>query len=289
MAVYFAKAHFFYIFTVTNCHVGSGSTASEEIDLPFQRDSLGYPTIYASSLKGSIKSFLLRTYEDSKKGDVFYLFGKDESADEASKVSILDAVLLLIPARIISVSNGFSGVYAYATTVELLDTAKSYLDAVFSLTQGNLDGKNDDVKFYKVDENGNLEVIVNESYFKFKENDDLKNNYSRLIPPSVNKPILVFEGNIGKDIINRSLIRVRRIRIDRSKKTVEIGGLWSEEYVPHDTYFMSVALVREDGKKDGGSQSTLELFNSIKNKLNYLVIGGHETIGKGIVRLIWAD
>jgi len=289
MANYFAKAHVFYIFTVTNCHVGSGSTASEEIDLPFQRDSLGYPTIYASSLKGSIKSFLLRTYEDSKKGDVFYLFGKDESADEASKVSILDAVLLLIPARIISVSNGFSGVYAYATTVELLDTAKSYLDAVSSLTQGNLDKKNDDVKFYKVDENGNLEVIVNESYFKFKENDDLKNNYSRLIPPSVNKPIFVFEGNIGKDIINRSLIRVRRIRIDRGKKTVEIGGLWSEEYVPHDTYFMSVALVREDGKKDGGSQSALELFNSIKNKLNYLVIGGHETIGKGIVRLIWAD
>jgi len=224
MANYFAKAHVFYIFTVTNCHVGSGSTASEEIDLPFQRDSLGYPTIYASSLKGSIKSFLLRTYEDSKKGDVFYLFGKDESADEASKVSILDAVLLLIPARIISVSKGFSGVYAYATTVELLDTAKSYLDAVSSLTQGNLDKKNDDVKFYKVDENGNLEVIVNESYFKFKENDDLKNNYSRLIPPGVNKPIFVFEGNIGKDIINRSLIRVRRIRIDRGKKTVEKGA-----------------------------------------------------------------
>jgi CRISPR-associated RAMP protein, Cmr4 family len=216
-----------------------------------------------------------------KKGDIFYLFGKDESADEASK---LDAVLLLILARIISVSKGFSGVYGCATTVELLDTAKSYLDAVSSLTQGNLDNKNDDVKSYKVNENGNLEVIVNESYFKFKENDDLKNSYSRLIPPSVNRPIFVFEGNIGKDIINRSLIRVKRIRIDRGKKTVEIGGLWSEEYVPHDTYFMSVALVREDGKRDGGSQSALELFNSIKNKLNYLVIGGHETIGKGIVR-----
>ena len=192
--------------------------------------------------------------------------------------------MLLIPARIISVSNGFSGVYAYATTVELLDTAKSYLDAVSSLTQGILDKKNDEVKFYKADENGNLEVIVNESYFKFKENDDLKNKYSRLISPSVNKPIFVFEGNRGKDIINRSLIRVRRIRIDRGKKTVEKGGLWSEEYVPHDTYFMSVALEKEDGKKDGGSQSALELFNSIKNKLNYLVIGGHETIGKGIVR-----
>jgi CRISPR-associated RAMP protein, Cmr4 family len=216
-----------------------------------------------------------------KKGDIFYLFGKDESADEASK---LDAVLLLILARIISVSKGFSGVYGCATTVELLDTAKSYLDAVSSLTQGNLDNKNDDVKSYKVNENGNLEVIVNESYFKFKENDDLKNSYSRLIPPSVNRPIFVFEGNIGKDIINRSLIRVKRMRVDRGKKTVEIGGLWSEEYIPHDTYFMSVALVREDGKRDGGSQSALELFNSIKNKLNYLVIGGHETIGKGIVR-----
>ena len=47
---------------------------------------------------------------------------------------------------------------------------------------------------------------------------------------------------------------------------------------------MSVTLEREDGKRGGGSQSALELFNSIKNKLNYLVIGGHETIGKGIVR-----
>jgi CRISPR-associated protein Cmr4 len=74
MANYFAKAHVFYIFTVTNCHVGSGSTASEEIDLPFQRDSLGYPTIYASSLKGAIKSFLLRTYEDSKKKVMYFIY-----------------------------------------------------------------------------------------------------------------------------------------------------------------------------------------------------------------------
>ena len=71
----------------------------------------------------------------------------------------------------------------YATTVELLDTAKSYLDAVSSLTQGNLDKKNDDVKFYKADENGNLEVIVNESYFKFKENDDLKTTIPGLYHP----------------------------------------------------------------------------------------------------------
>ena len=48
---------------------------------------------------------------------------------------------------------------------------------------------------------------------------------------------------------------------------------------------MSVTLVREDGKKDGGSQSALELFNSIKNKLNYLVIGGHETIDSVVIRV----
>ncbi|BAB67070.1 type III-B CRISPR module RAMP protein Cmr4 [Sulfurisphaera tokodaii] len=280
MNSYFSNAYPVYIFTVTNSHVGSGSSVSEEVDLPFQRDHLGYPTIYASSLKGAIKSYLINTISDSEeRKNVEILFGKDSTPDEVSKVVILDAVLLLIPVRIIPISKDFEGVYSYATTEELLETAKSYLDAVSNLLRTQNTEKN--VDFFLAG-NGDKELIVNESYFKFKKDDELKKSYSILIPPEI-KSVMVFRGNTGRDIINRSLIRVRRIRIDREKKTASERGLWSEEYVPRGTYFFTIILVRSDKEKNIN-----EIFKKFNDKLlNYIIIGGHETIGKGIVRLMW--
>jgi CRISPR-associated protein Cmr4 len=61
--------------SVTNIHPGIGRFGGV-IDMPVQRDHLGYPVIYASSLKGSLKSALFNVAgNESVKGEVKLLLG----------------------------------------------------------------------------------------------------------------------------------------------------------------------------------------------------------------------
>jgi CRISPR-associated protein Cmr4 len=257
---YYAFSEPFLIYAITHLHVGSGSSVDEEIDLPFQRDELGYPTIYASSLKGAIKSFLLKEFSDKR--DVIYkVLGEDENPGEASLGTFLDAILFAVPSRIIEIDSTKRHVWVYVTTYELFKKVKSYLDAISRLSNnsfGNLQnfidsilnnkGKNIVIDSVFQKEGGNTTLdsslktaILNEDFHVELEALDVK------IPNIINDnvPLLVLEDSIGKEVINRSLIRVRRIRIDKDKKTVVTGGLWSEEYVPMKTIFFSAFLGRK--------------------------------------------
>jgi CRISPR-associated protein Cmr4 len=125
----YTLADIFIIEALTHLHVGSGKTGGA-IDLPVQRDENGYPCIYASSLKGALKTSLL--YGAIKMGHskdealdlVRALLGSEPGDEESfqSSVAILDAYLLAMPAR------SLKGVYAYVTTPTLLRKFKQYLD-----------------------------------------------------------------------------------------------------------------------------------------------------------------
>ncbi|PVU76915.1 type III-B CRISPR module RAMP protein Cmr4 [Acidianus hospitalis] len=280
---YYTFSEPFFIHAITHLHVGSGSSIEEEIDLPFQRDELGYPTIYASSLKGAIKSFLLKEFAHTK--DVIYkVLGEDENPEEASLGTFLDAILFAIPSRIIEIDSAKPHVWVYVTTYELLKKVKSYLDSISQLSNASFSNLQNTIDRVLHNEGKNIALgnslktaILNEDFHvELEEAHDVK------IPNIINDnvPLLVLEDSIGKEVINRSLIRVRRIRIDKDKKTVVTGGLWSEEYVPMKTIFFSAFL----GKESEGNA----IFDScILRKLKYVILGGKETIGKGIVELRW--
>ncbi|BFI76513.1 type III-B CRISPR module RAMP protein Cmr4 [Sulfurisphaera ohwakuensis] len=287
---YYTFSEPFFIHAVTHLHVGSGLSVEEEIDLPFQRDELGYPTIYASSLKGAIKSFLLKEFPNRK--DVIYkVLGEDENPEEASLGTFLDAVLFAIPSRIIEVKDNTSVnnnknstkhyVWVYVTTYELLMKIKSYLESVSQLSNTSFSLQIDNILSKKEGEDlvlgANLKsVILNEDFYV-----ELKPCDADISSITGDVPLLVLEDSKGREIINRSLIRVKRIRIDRDTKTVETGGLWSEEYVPMKSIFFSIFL----GK--GGKESAV-FVSCILRGLKYVILGGKETIGKGIVELRWA-
>jgi CRISPR-associated protein Cmr4 len=279
---YYTFSEPFFIYAITHLHVGSGSSIDEEIDLPFQRDELGYPTIYASSLKGAIKSFLLKEFAHTK--DVIYkVLGEDENPEEASLGTFLDAILFAIPSRIIEIDSVKPHVWVYVTTYELLKKVKSYLDAIsqlsnasFSNLQNFIDSILNNNKGKSITIGSSLKTaILNEDFHVELEahNVDISNIINDV-------PLLVLEDSIGKEVINRSLIRVRRIRIDKDKKTVVTGGLWSEEYVPMKTIFFSAFLGKE-------SKENAVFVSCILRKLKYVILGGKETIGKGIVELRW--
>jgi len=279
---YYAFSEPFFIHAITHLHVGSGSSVEEEIDLPFQRDELGYPTIYASSLKGAIKSFLLKEFPDKR--DVIYkVLGEDENPEEASLGTFLDAILFAIPSRIIEIDSVKPHVWVYVTTYELLKKVKSYLDSISQLSNASFSNLQNTINSVLHNEGKNITLcsslktaILNEDFHV--ELEALNVNIPNITNDDV--PLLVLEDSIGKEVINRSLIRVRRIRINKDKKTVVTGGLWSEEYVPMKIIFFSVFLGKESKEN--------AIFDScILRKLKYVILGGKETIGKGIVELRW--
>ena len=125
------------------------------------------------------------------------------------------------------------------------------------------------------------------------------------------------------DVVRRSLIIQPRIRLDYASKTVAGGGLWEEEYLPQYTIMTSAIFCKrvrltnlpedELGKRieqfiDKDLKNTqvnrndlskkyedlisneLSDANKVCNivaKLNYMMFGGKETIGKGLAKLIW--
>ena len=108
------KARLFKITAQTNLHVGSGSQQYGIIDNLIQRDTLtGYPTIHASSLKGSLREYCL--YRGMPDATLTYIFGHDsknkpEEADgtegkpgkgnnSPGNFRFFDARLLSIPVR----------------------------------------------------------------------------------------------------------------------------------------------------------------------------------------------
>ncbi|BDB99881.1 type III-B CRISPR module RAMP protein Cmr4 [Saccharolobus caldissimus] len=277
---YYVFSELFFIHAITHLHVGSGSSIEEEIDLPFQRDELGYPTIYASSLKGAIKSFLLKEFP-SRRDVIYKVLGEDENPEEASLGTFLDAILFAIPARIIEINSVKPHVWVYVTTYELLKKVKLYLESISQLSNVSFNFKNViDSILSKEGKNITLSnslkgVILNEDFYV-----ELEAFNANILDITNSVPLLVLEDSIGREVINRSLIRVRRIRIDRNRKTVQTGGLWSEEYVPMKTIFFSAFLGKE-------SKETALFVSCILRSLKYIILGGKETIGKGVVELRW--
>lgn len=344
---------------VTHLHVGVGR-AGGIVDLPVQRDEYGFPCIYSSSLKGALRTALLwACLKDGKTAEqarliIKALFGPEPEPEESfeSSVSILDAKLLAMPVR------SLKGVYAYVTAPLLLENLLDYCQLhevnVVSELSKNVNGLLEKARELKagealcigdknqlsIEEFGGKIVLVEEEWIEVKET---KNNSSLdklgLVKLGLEKPLLVLHDDQAIHVINRSLLRLTRVRLNRATKSVEEGGLWSEEYVPAKTFFVSSLLfkkpylsegdIRSITSKDKEADRTVDdidylkalvklgLFDSsseIEEALNqnklveaskqivekvksyvqrllrdilkgYVIVGGHETIGRGIVQV----
>ena len=304
-------ADFVLVRAVTPLHPGVGR-GGETADLPVQRDELDFPVAYSSSIKGALKSAVDRQLS-------VFLFGPEVVEEEkfSAPVAVLDAYLLAIPVR------SLVGVYGYATSPVLLKRCKDYIDLVSSLSQakgGKFQGIREAVgKLSGVSVGKGKVYVAREGLFSAQlrgkvvvVNEELwlGENYDGEVASSLGKLaeslglererlMLLSDEDMGR-AVEKSLVRVTRVRLKRETKTVERGGLWTEEYVPRETVFYTVLLYSEPRVPDGLKAGLKQAFGSeepkaehVKGKLtgelgrkgNYLVIGGHETIGRGIVKL----
>jgi len=286
---------------ITNLHVGTGKSG-EVVDLPIQRDSYGFPTIYSSSLKGAIKSYIYNKLNRFTE----ILFGPDGSGEFASPVALTDAYLLAFPAR------SLKGVYCYLTCPQLLRRFKEYADMIGYKFENEIEILLEKPQVNICDNPQNISIvekaIINEELVL--ENLNINKGVAKLRELlALDKELVIIDDDECLKQVDRSLIRLTRVRLNRSSKTVEHGP-WTEEYVPHKTSFFSTVYysklpssILEKYEKDESLKNLKSLIikeleieeikdidetkirNYLENNLKLLVIGGHETIGSGIVKL----
>lgn len=296
----YTHARLLYIRAYTPLHVGVGRGEGGYVDLPIQRDEYGYPVIWGSSLKGAIKANI--------EGDLKKFLGSEPAESTIpSAISFLDARLLLIPMRVLS------GVWIYGTTTHILNVVKSHTEILHSIARSGVSV----LDTSKLPQNrvittrGNLihdgKVIVNEVELAAEVKPDIlsETKLISILPNEIATAlqsrgvVVIPDGDgVGQRIVNRSMVIQYRVRMEREavssseqqkvvrrKKVVATGGLWSEEYVPMESIYISLILCR-----DAGGEKAENLCESISRNLNgrFIYIGGKETIGKGLVKLYTA-
>ena len=341
-----SAARLLFVYALTPLHLGAGrSAASGPVDLPIQRDEFGFPVIWSSSLKGVLRSnFTLKarnaqSEEEQVTRETFVraVFGPEPASPEVSEyssaVSVLDARLLMIPAR------SLKGVWCYLASPHLLNYYKVYLEIASEYApqlKTNLDGIKNLVetveKAFKsrgadadrtalvsdercvVRSDQRSVVVLNEEEFAAEVRGELAGIWKLLPSGTEQRCIAVVTDDAAERLVRKSLVIQPRIRLDYERKTVSPGGLWDEEYLPQRTLMVSLVVAKrprqspdkiakkiaenlkkneaEAGELAGRALKSLGNLDAtaILDKLSQLdsaVLGGKETVGKGIAKLLW--
>ncbi len=254
--------------TLTPLHIGMGRSAGV-VDLPIERDGFGLPYIPASGIKGAIGARLPEKEREELCG----------TREKVGAFIPLDASLVTIPVR------SLKGVWVSACSPMTLRRFKVVaelagreniikdLDEILQKVAGKPVAAPDPEK---IAEDGY--AILNEEFqLEVSPVRELESHAKKLkLLEEEEWRFVVLQDDIFKNVIDRSLLRRARVRLGEGKK-VESGALWTEEDVPPDTTFVTAFLYSKDRMQE--MRKITELVG------NYLIFGGHETVGRGIVRL----
>jgi len=272
-------------------HIGIGRLIGI-VDLPIARDGFKLPVIPASSLKGALRGCF-----DERAARIIFGPHPMEGEQYAGALAVLDGYLLAIPAR------SLRGVWALVTSGLLLKRleqltcivgAKRLInealwEKIKQLKENHVLVSSSGMEKFSF---GNPPIIVLNEEFELEpiECQEVEQIASQL---SVEEPwrLVIVHDDILRPLIERSIIRRTRVRLKPETKTVEPGALWTEEELPAETLFITCFLYskartpkqKEKLDADKIKQSVeVELFNKRKG---YVIFGGHETIGRGLVKM----
>lgn len=287
------KGYLLFINALTPIHVGSSESGA--IDKPIQRDHLGLPIIFSSSLKGALRH---QIDWGNKEDEIFGSESETGSkGSEPGNIIFLDARPLFIPVR------SLIGTYAYVTSPMLLRKLQEYGEIMGKKLNLPLNIEIGDYEAIILKENSERKILkdskvyLNEIELSVKnvqQNDNFKQFLSDDIIKKLkieNENIVLVSDSIIVDMVGRSTIIYWRNRLEVDRKVVKEGGLWSEEYLPDGIIFVSGFLrtrYKKEGQQNQPSQQE-DLLDIVKKKLEenkIISIGGLETIGKGLVELI---
>ncbi|RLF18246.1 MAG: type III-B CRISPR module RAMP protein Cmr4 [Thermoprotei archaeon] len=309
----YEKASLILLRTLTPLHVGAGHAVGV-VDLPIERDGLGLPTIPPSGIKGAMR--------ERFRGDKLehLLFGPRPESREAlyaGSFTILDAYLVAMPARSL---KGVWALVAASYTLRRLEerahlmgaeeVVKDIGNALKRLSEGLVEVSKVGVISEEAKKKLAIDgkVILNEEYvLEPVVIGELKALTQYLFSWTEEWRFVVVHDDLFRQLVERSLLRRARVRLREETKTVETGGLWEEEDVPANTVFMTVFLYSRlrapDGRIEKLEEKLRECAKRMRNDVDevrkyiegrllkegnygFLILGGHETIGRGVVEII---
>ncbi len=207
--------------------------------------------------------------------------------------------MLLFPVR------SLNGVFAYTTSYDILsrfkrdiereaDTAKINWNVPEANTEIALVNTNSEVHYnntivleeFSFDARPDKQVDTIAEWFAQYALPDLGASYW---PNKMKRSFVILPNDVFRDFVLYATEVITRVRIDRQKKTVDKGALWTEEHLPSDT-LLYVPLYATKARKKNSLITEEQVLTQIKTLNNtYLQLGGDETVGRGLVRVRLSD
>ncbi len=322
MEIMITATKMLYLYVETPLHAGVGSGLSS-VDLPIQRErTTQYPMIQGSGIKGKLRAVLEGDREqlsDQEKIVIDTLFGppttavKDSNNDHAGALIVGDARILLFPVR------SLNGVFAYTTSYDVLNRFKRDIERERTNTpfawDMPIDVEQNTALVTTPSEISSYDTIVLEE-FSFKAQtspqvDEIAQWIANNTLPNpgqknywynkIRNSLVLLPNNDFRDFVLNATEIITRVHIDRTKKTVLRGALWTEEHLPTDTLLYVPIYATGSRKKIAQNQNnnqkmsatevlvTAKTMTLATNQIGYLQLGGDETVGRGIVRIHWED
>lgn len=297
------KTCIFHLQNITALHSGVGQGVGV-VDLPIARaKATNLPIVTGSSIKGVLRDEMANIFakkepykniavEQERKDKVAQdvinpLFGRNENADHAGAIAFGDANLLILPIR------SFAGVVAYATCPFILRQYKR--DVGGNNTVPTL---SDNRALVTTDELLIDNKVVLEDLDIGAEIQKLADNWANQIATAIypkspewqdefKKRFVILPDGIFSFLADTATEIRTRIRIDREKRIVEQGHLWTEENLPADSVLWGVLGIF-DSRDKNNKKSADELAGLLPKEEINLQIGGKHTVGRGFCRLLIA-
>ncbi|NOZ88622.1 MAG: type III-B CRISPR module RAMP protein Cmr4 [Crenarchaeota archaeon] len=302
---------FFLAGALTPLHVGVGRSPGV-VDLPVARDGFGLPFLPASAVKGSLKSLCIRGCVDDRQGvecrKCLGAFGWDlrveDVGDEsyASPLVFTDGVLLFYPVRV-EAREGDSVVtrFAYATSVMQLAQVAGILEAC-AVAHGDVGVGELLVSLRDAREvTGEVEFVNNIpvggvgmrylSAERLGELGELVGGLGRLHRLLLSGGVYVFEDHeLFREVVEAGILRQARVRLEPATKTVAEGALWTEEYTSQGAVYAFAVFARRVGHRRAlpPDEAVGYLRRLVGERDGIVVLGGKETIGRGLLKLVEA-
>ncbi len=295
-----------YLYVETPLHAGAGSGLGS-IDLPIQRErTTQYPMIQGSGIKGKLRATAEDVIKDKTTVDILFGPATTGADDYAGALIAGDARILLFPVR------SLNGVFAYTTSYDVLSRFKRDMERGHTnqvLPWKVPDQVEDKVLVTTTSEvHANNTLVLEEFSFEVqpdKQVDDIADWITKRAlpdlgagdywPNKVKNSLVILPNDDFRDFALYATEIITRVRLDRQRKTVERGALWTEEHLPTDT-LLYVPIYATDARQNGknGPKMTaaqvLEKAQSLgTGKGSYLQLGGDETVGRGLVRMRWGS
>lgn len=288
---------------ITPLHVGCGQDVGV-VDLPVIRErTTGYSFIPGSGIRGSVRDLCERKHPDDGLTDL--LFGptadRDEEVRYAGCVAVHDAKVLLFPVR--SDRSVFLWVTCPAVLARFARDVAAFLSSATAWEPPAGDDLGDDrflgpqaltgnVHLEELSFAGHDGAPADVEWREKLEDWVQKVGDTAGVPALAGRTVLVSDRSFFHFVSHATTV-IQHNRLT-SAKTVEEGALFSVEAVPPETIFYGFFGTTTSRKPPGEGEErvppeeVMEKLRALWATAGYLHLGGDESTGLGVTRVVWA-